>query len=137
MGPSWQRLCGAGPVGQPREGGAPAAYSWAARWAEARGECGSGLGRGREGEMGRGWRKRGWAEREKGEGFPFFFSFLLFSFYFKAVFTSFQNILNHFKILSSNTLITINKMQRHACSSMFLCPMMNFNLMKILSPYVS
>jgi len=58
------------------------------------------------------------AERERRER-VFSFSFLLFSFYSKAIFTSFQNILNHFKILSSNTLITINKMQRHACSSMF------------------
>jgi hypothetical protein len=47
----------------------------------------------------------------------------LFFFYFKKLI--FKDSLNYFEFWS-NLLITVNQMHQHECTSMLLCPMMNF-----------
>jgi len=75
-----------------------------------------------------GLREKSGPQGRKGEG-----EFLFFSFFFlfqKPFETHFKNPFKSFEILGSNTLITINKMQRHVRSNTLLTPIIIFNLMK-------
>jgi hypothetical protein len=101
---------------------AGSAVGWASSWA-AREKGGKGE---KESRPGGGGRRLGRAQEQRGrESFSFYF---LFPFSFKTKHISKQN-LNSFKTLVK-PLITINPMQRHACSNKLLTPIVNFNSTK-------